>query len=366
MAEQWPTVLLGEIATVFDGPHATPKKTEDGPWYLSISSLQNGRVDLAESAHLSEADYPRWTKRVAPRPGDTLFSYETRLGEAGHWDSDKPAALGRRMGLLRPNPEVVEPRFLTYAYLGPQFQALIESRKVQGATVERILIAELPNWPVPLPSLDVQRRIAGVLGNLDDLIDTNQRLAENLRELAHLLYQDCVAGATETRALGDFLQLRYGKALPARARRDGAVPVVSSAGVVDSHDEALVSGPGIVVGRKGSVGTVTWVSADFFPIDTAFWVDTRESPLFVYFSLVNAGLEHMNTDSAVPGLNRENALSVEVPWPEDSSVKAFESSSRILWAAADELDIEATEARTTRDELLPLLMSGRVVPEEVA
>ena len=114
------------------------------------------------------------------------------------------------------------------------------------------------------------------------------------------------------------------------------------------------------------MGTVTWVSEDFFPIDTAFYVSTSESLLFIYFSLARAGLDQMNTDSAVPGLNRENALSVEVPWPEEEVITTFDAGCRSLWDAANELEVEARELGIVRDELLPLLMSGQVVPGEVA
>ena len=75
-------VRIGDIAEVFDGPHATPKKIDVGPFFLSISSLENGQLDLSKSAHISDEQFEKWTRRVTPREGDVLFSYETRLGEA--------------------------------------------------------------------------------------------------------------------------------------------------------------------------------------------------------------------------------------------------------------------------------------------
>lgn len=167
--DQWRKTTVGQVAHVFDGPHATPKKTQEGPWYLSISSLKSGRVDLTESAHLGNEDFPKWTRRVAPQPGDTLFSYETRLGQAGFWDIEEPAALGRRMGLLRPKPQAVDPRFLTLVYLGPQFQASIRSKTVSGSTVDRIPIADMASWELWLPPLAEQIRIVQVLNSFDKL-----------------------------------------------------------------------------------------------------------------------------------------------------------------------------------------------------
>lgn len=398
--ERWPTVPLGEIAEVYDGPHATPKKTENGPWYLSISSLQNGRVDLAESAHLSEADYPRWTKRVAPRPGDTLFSYETRLGEAGHWDSVEPAALGRRMGLLRPNPEVVEPRFLTYSYLGPHFQALIESRKVQGATVERILIANLPNWPLPLPPLDVQRRIAGVLGNLDELIETNQRLSAMIIEQVHLLGLRFFATSEvqETVALAEIADVQKGYSYKSaeltpggmwlinlkNVGRDGsfqergfkpltATPksgqivengdiIVSQTDLTQSRD--VIARP-VRVRRCGLAGELV-ASLDLVivrpkpPATTEYLLALLSQPGFREHALGYCNgttVLHMGA-KALPEY-KAPVLHTEV-------ITDFSEGVRPLLEASDALLDEARELKRTRDELLSLLLSGRVVPEEVA
>lgn len=118
--------------------------------------------------------------------------------------------------------------------------------------------------------------------------------------------------------LGDIIELKYGKGLPKRLRKPGQFPVYGSGGVVDFHNEALVSGPGIVVGRKGSIGTVFYEKNDFYPIDTVFFVVPKSEDLdFYYLSklLDQVGFQNLNTDAAVPGLNREVALQQEVKIP---------------------------------------------------
>lgn len=187
---EWKTTRLRDVAEVYDGPHATPKKVEEGPWYLSISSLRRGQFDLSKSAHISEVDLPKWTKRVAPQVGDTLFSYETRLGQAAYWAQEVEAALGRRMGLLRPKPGLIEPRYLCYAYLGPQFQEVIRQRTLSGATVDRIPVGEMPNWPILLPSLETQRAVLGVLNSIDGLIENNRRRIAVLEQMARAIYRE--------------------------------------------------------------------------------------------------------------------------------------------------------------------------------
>ncbi len=176
------------VADIFDGPHATPTKTEIGPYFLSISSLQNGRLMLADSAHLSDEDFVRWTKRVTPREHDLLFSYETRLGEAALMPAGIKACLGRRMGLLRPKLDKVDPQFLLYSYLGPHFQQEIVTNTIKGATVERISVSEIGNFKIRLPGKSEQKRVASILSSIDAKIDLNNRINAELEALAKLIY----------------------------------------------------------------------------------------------------------------------------------------------------------------------------------
>ena len=100
------------------------------------------------------------------------------------------------------------------------------------------------------------------------------------------------------------------KALKAASRHDGTVPVYGSNGQIGWHDNKLVTGPGIVVGRKGNPGVVTWVSTDFFPIDTTFYVvpkDSEQNLHFLFYALKGQDLPSIAADSVVPGLNRNLA-----------------------------------------------------------
>lgn len=158
MESSWQQVAIGQLAEIFDGPHATPAKTSNGPVFLGISNLARGRLDLATTEHLSEQDFERWTRRVEPSPGDVVFSYETRLGEAAIIPDGLRCCLGRRMGLLRARSGKVHKRFLLYAYLGPQFQEVLRSRTIHGSTVDRIPLADMPWFPIKIPPTIEEQR----------------------------------------------------------------------------------------------------------------------------------------------------------------------------------------------------------------
>lgn len=187
MFDYWTTV--GEVADVFDGPHATPKKIEEGPYFLSISSLENGKLDLSKSARLGEKDFIKWTQRITPMEGDVLFSYETRLGEAALMPPNIRACLGRRMGLLRPKLDKVTPEYLLYAYLSPAFQNTILSRTVHGCTVDRIALKDLPNFPIWIPPKKEQKEAVAVLKALDSKIALNTQTNQTLEAIAQAIFK---------------------------------------------------------------------------------------------------------------------------------------------------------------------------------
>jgi type I restriction enzyme S subunit len=182
---------FGRLGELFDGPHATPTRIAEGPYFLNISSLKSGRLDLAESDHVSESDFSKWTRRVTPQVGDLLFSYETRLGEAALMPSGVRACLGRRMALLRPDRGRMNPEYLLHFYLSPRFQRTIAERTVHGATVPRIGLATMGDWDVEVPELEEQQTIAATLRSLHAVVDQSGyetgRLARTRDELLPLL-----------------------------------------------------------------------------------------------------------------------------------------------------------------------------------
>ncbi|MBG7615589.1 restriction endonuclease subunit S [Brevundimonas sp. BAL450] len=186
----WPSVTIGEVAKVFDGPHATPETVDTGPIFLGISALQEGRIVLSETRHVTPEVFEKWTRRVKPEPGDVVFSYETRLGQAALIPDGLNCCLGRRMGLVRADRSRLDPRFFLYTYLSPAFQELLRSRTIPGATVDRLALKDFPSFPLPLPSLEEQKAISGLLGAIDNKIEANSRTNGTISQLAQSLFDE--------------------------------------------------------------------------------------------------------------------------------------------------------------------------------
>ena len=271
------------------------------------------------------------------------------------------------MALIRPDRSVVDPRFLLYYYLSPDFQQIIDQHTIHGATVNRISLSTMGAWPVRIPEFSEQCAIAEVLGSLDDKIVANIKLATTAKNLAEAYFLDTMRGARHEAVLGDVISLEYGKSLPATKRRTGAVDVFGSGGISGTHDEALCDQPGVIVGRKGTAGAVHWSRRPFFPIDTTFYVVPRAagvSQIFSYFLLRTLRLDEMNNDSAVPGLNRNEAHSSKIRVPSDERLVAFSNTATGLFDLVASTEDENESLAATRDALLPQLMSGNLQVKE--
>jgi type I restriction enzyme S subunit len=253
---------------------------------------------------------------------------------------------------------------------------------ITGAAQPKLTQENLRRIPVPLPPLPTQRKIADILSAYDDLIENNTRRIAILEEMAQRLYQEWfvhfrypghehvplvdselgpIPEGWEVKRLGEVLKLEYGKALRAEDRMPGPFPVFGSSGVVGFHDAALVAGPGVVVGRKGNVGSVHWSERDFYPIDTVFYVRSDYSLCFIYFALRNQ--RFLNSDAAVPGLNRNQAYLTRWIVPPKAQVSAFTEIVQPIFDLLSRLGDARDLLATIRDYILrELLREATLTP----
>ncbi|MFD6812214.1 restriction endonuclease subunit S, partial [Streptomyces anthocyanicus] len=366
-------------------------------------------LDLEQSAHLSEADYERWTRRVTPQEGDLLFSYETRLGEAALMPSGIRACLGRRMGLLRPKRSVLRPDFLLYAYLGPEFQQVIAERSVHGATVDRIPLVDLPRWPIRLPAPDEQQAIAEVLGALDDKIVLNERIATTARTLCRAVmgalwnsaglpsltdsegalvegWRRTTLGQLCAEGGGSIQTGPFGSQLHASDYVESGIPsvmpqnigdnVISESGIarITSSDaerlsKYLLAEGDIVYSRRGDVKRRALVREH-----EAGWlcgtgclrvrVGMSTSPLFVSYYLGEPAVQDWIAQHAVgatmPNLNTSILGEAPVVLPPTDVVNRVHERLAAIDASAAHVTHENRTLAELRDTLLPQLITGKL------
>ena len=395
--EPWPTISIGEVCDgIFDGPHATPAKIDSGAVFLGIWNIENGRIDLSTTEHISEADWPRWTRRVEPTEGDLVFSYETKLGCGALIPAGLRCCLGRRMALARPNRRKVDPRFLLYTFLAPEFQESIRNYTISGSTVDRIPLLEFPKFPIRLPPLPEQRAIARVLGALDDKIELNRRMNRTLEDMARALFNDWLErmeGDLETvttQSLTDSGVLVIGDGY--RAKRSELRPTglpFARAGNIDGGFQFTdceymgvdgVQAAGVKVSRpldsvftsKGTVGRLALVSKStptfVYAPQLCFWRAADPSRLnpFVLHQWMHGDefgeqvdMTKGQTDMAdYVSLTDQRRMRITLPSP-----KRQAEVGRHLERVYGMMDQNTTQIGTLaalRDSLLPVLLSGEL------
>jgi type I restriction enzyme S subunit len=380
---RWQERTLGEICdeeggTIQTGPfgsqlHQTDYQEEGVPVVMP-QDIVDGRVNLNSVAKVSEEIANRLARHklkvgaiVMPRRGEVnkrAFVTETERGYL----------CGTGCVKIELEGKVLEPRFLYYYLEQPQIVGWIEHHAV-GTTMLNLNTTIVREVPIRYPQLEEQRRIASILSAYDNLIENNLRRMVLLEESVRLLYREwfvrlCfpgyehtrivngVPGGWERKQLGDVLTLNYGKALKESDRLEGPFPVYGSSGVVGTHNEALVKGPGIIVGRKGNVGSVYWAESDFWPIDTVYFVESRQSNYFLFHNLQHQNF--LNSDGAVPGLNRNYAYSLPILLPKQMIREEFEQTVAPIYEQMSKLRTMNQKLKTARDLLLPRLMRGEI------
>ncbi len=166
--------------------------------------------------------------------------------------------------------------------------------------------------------------------------------------------------------LEDVLTLEYGKPLKQDDRSGNGFPVLGSNGIVGYHNEFLVKGPGVVVGRKGSAGEIVRIGQNFFPIDTTYYVVDKLNQIsldYHYHLLKYSSLKSIESSSAVPGLNRNVAHSLTIIKPPIVYIRQYNEYTSALYRIIDLNSQQSQELVALRDWLLPMLMNGQVTVE---
>jgi type I restriction enzyme, S subunit len=253
----------------------------------------------------------------------------------------------------------------------------------RGAAQPFISQTDARNTTLLIPPIEHQRRTAAILSAYDDLIENNIRRIAILEEMARALYQEWfvhfrfpgyehvplvdsplgpIPQGWEVGELQDALVLQRGFDLPLKEREAGPIPVYASTGIVGTHSEAKVRGPGVVTGRSGSLGTVIYCPKEFWPLNTTLWVKEyrRSTPFHAFYLLQGLGLEKYDGGAAVPTLNRNHVHGLPTVLPPLSFLERFDEVLLPTYDLKFVLDAKNQNLRTTRDLLLPKLISGEI------
>lgn len=232
---------------------------------------------------------------------------------------------------------IIKSKDILPEYVALAITKLIPDMEMQatGGTFKELSGSKFKALSIPLPPLEVQKQIIDELDRYQKVILGAKQIVVNWKPEIEI---DPVWKMVK---LGEVCSFEYGQAMPQKNREAGDYPVVGSNGIVGTHKDFIAQGPVIIVGRKGSAGEVNWIDQNCFPIDTTYYVRNKATEVldykFLYYILMNAGLQSLRSGGAVPGLNRNDAYLKQVPLPplkiQKEIVEKIEKESKSVEAA---------------------------------
>jgi len=348
--------------------------------YMRAQDINGGKITFTQKQYISDETYEK-IKRYTVKEGDIVLTIAGKIGDTGYISFELSGAnLTENAVKLIAKKDIVHPKYLHYSLSINHMKSYFE-QVAAGAAQPKLGLYKIKKAKIPLPPLPTQKKIAGILSAYDGLIENNLRRIKLLEEMAQITYEEWfvrlrfpdhtttpINKATSLPEgwkivkLREVLKLNYGKALKADTRIQGSIPVYGSSGIVGMHKFALVDEMGIIVGRKGNVGSVFWSHGSFYPIDTVYFVTSLHELHFLYYALKNSKFD--NSDAAVPGLNRDAAYAVEITLPPKNIEKQFADLVEQNFLTIQLFEEQNQRLREARNILLPRLMTGVIDAEK--
>lgn len=412
----WNEVKLEDVCIkITDGSHWSPKSQENGYPMASVKDMGETELDLSSCRKISKTDFEELVRQdCKPKVGDVLIAKDgSYLKQIFDVKKEQDVVILSSIAIIRPNEQSVTPRFLKYVFKNPTFQEMVSNNYVSGAVIPRIVLKDFCKIPFSLPPLDVQKRIAGILGALDDRIDVLRRENVVLEQMAQAVFQswfvdfDIVrakaAGTPESevcekyhitpelyalfpsaltpdnlplgwekKKLGDVILCFDSKRIPLskkqREEMKGGVPYYGATSIVDYVNKEIFDDVYLLMGEDGSVidengkpflqyiWGKAWINNHAHVLQGKRMVSTET----LYLFLKNFNIRPYVTGAVQAKLNQQNMNSIPFVYASESIHNIFHERISSFFS---KIRCNTEQTRTleqTRDALLPKLMNGEI------
>jgi type I restriction enzyme, S subunit len=375
---EWRRVRLADVADEVTVGYVGTMANEymaDGVPFLRSLNVRPHRIDIRDLMHVDREFHGR-LKKSSLRPGDVVTVRTGKPGQTAVIPEWLPEANCSDLVITRPGPDL-DARWLSY-YFNWITDSHIAGHLV-GAVQQHFNVKSAQSLVLDLPPLIEQRAIGEVMGALDDKIAANDRVIERADELARLHFLAAAGGGqVPLSALARFVN---GKAFTKDATGTGRVVVriaELNSGIggstvyndIDVADDHLARPGDLLFAWSGSLTTARWYRPEAIVNQHIFKViPTAGAPIWLVNQAVHAKLDEFKgiaADKATTmGHIQRRHLDQVVAVPTDDEAKRIDGLMAGLWETALAVEIESLGLIRTRDELLPLLMSGKARVRDV-
>ncbi len=381
--EDWAVETLGDIFTFGGGYSASRDQlSSDGHCYLHYGDIHKSTksfIDVrAEYPDIPKLNIP--LKRISPKSrlhnGDVVFvdASEDDEGTSKHIvvvnNEDITYISGLHTIVAKSKEGVLDNGYKRYCFQSRDIKSQFYFYSV-GTKVSGISKTNIGKLQLPIPPLPEQQAIASALTDVDALITALGQLITKKRNIKQGAMQQLLTGEKRLPGFGgewimkkieNIAPLQRGFDLPNNELKKGEYPVVYSNGIVNYHCAYKLKAPGVVTGRSGTIGKVTFVEEDYWPHNTSLWVTDFKGndPKFIFYLYLKTKLERFGTGSGVPTLNRNDVHSFEISIP--SKKKEQQAIAKILSDMDTEIEaLEQKQAKykTIKQGMMQELLTGK-------
>lgn len=298
LPEGWKEFELGEICELKRGSSITKDKVIEG----TVPVIAGGQK-------------PAYYHNISNRTGETITVSGSGAYAGFIAYFDKPL-FASDCSTIQPKNKGIFGRYIYYFLKSKQEEIY---KLQQGIAQPHVYPKDLAIIKIPLPPPSTQRKIVQILEKNEQAKkkreDADKLTQEYLKSVFYEMFGDPRRNNKKfaTKKGSDIFELAYGEGLTESNRDGGKYPVYGSNGKVGSHSTYLIKGPGIIVGRKGSIGELNFANENFWPIDTTYYIKLKGKTdlIFLFYLLRLFNLSSLNKSAAIPGLNRNDVYSID-------------------------------------------------------
>lgn len=192
MPNNWPIITLGEACEVLtDGAHASPKDYPGGLPMASVKDMTRWGINIKTCRTISPEDFEAQVRNgCQPLHGDVLIAKDgaTCLDTVCEYKQADKIVLLSSVAILRPS-KLIRSGYLRYYLDCAATRSMLKDGYVSGSAIPRVVLKDFRRAPIPIPPIEVQDNIAGILGALDDKIELNRKMNETLEQMAKVLFR---------------------------------------------------------------------------------------------------------------------------------------------------------------------------------
>ena len=374
---KWQPVILGDYCEITSSKRIfySDYVTDGVPFYRSKEIIERQRGDdISEPLFISNEKYENIKSQYGvPQANDMLLTSVGTIGIAYIVkETDNFYFKDGNLTWFRNFSPLLSSQYLYYWISSVTGQGILHNSTI-GSSQKALTISALKLLKIPLPPIEVQRKIADILSAYDDLIENNRKQIKLLEEAAQRLYKEWfidlrfpgyentkiingIPEGWEKTLLGNLIEIKYGKDhkhIPA-----GDIPVYGSGGFMRKCSQALHQGEAVLIPRKGSLNNIMYVNETFWTVDTMFYALMKQQNIgfFVYFLLKSFDMYAMDIGAAVPSMTTSILNAIDVVLPTATILDDFHNNANALFKRISTLNKQNDKLMESRDRLLKKLL----------